>query len=137
MNEFHYSARVYYEDTDSGGVVYHANYLKFMDRARAEWLRSLGFELDVLARDPGILFAVRAVHIDYRRPARFNDLLTVSSRIEAVRRTSMMFVQDITRMQEPDQVLCSGQVRVVCIGTDSFRPQPIPQTVLTEIVGDH
>ncbi len=137
MNEFHFSVRVYYEDTDSGGVVYYANYLKFMERARAEWLRSLGFEQDVLVRDPGVVFAVRSVHVDYHRPARFNDLLNIRSRLGEVRKTSLIFVQDIMRAQEPDELLCSGQVRVVCVGTDSFKPQPIPQVVLTEMVGDH
>ncbi len=137
MNEFHHSVRVYYEDTDSGGVVYYANYLKFMERARAEWLRSLGFEQDVLARDPGVVFAVRSVHIDYHRPARFNDLLSVRSRLGEVRRTSLIFIQDITRVQEPNELLCSGQVRIVCVSTDNFKPKPIPQVVLTEMVGDH
>lgn len=78
---FHWPVRVYYEDTDSGGVVYYANYLKFMERARTEWLRSLGFEQDVLNAQHGIIFAVRSVTVEYLRPARFNDLLSVGVRL--------------------------------------------------------
>jgi hypothetical protein len=81
VTDFRWPVRVYYEDTDSGGVVYYANYLRFMERARTEWMRQLGFEQDALIRDKGILFAVRSASLDYLRPARFNDLLEVSVRL--------------------------------------------------------
>lgn len=84
MREFILSMRVYYEDTDSVGLVYHANYLKFMERARTEWLRSVGIEQDVLAREEGIVFAVRSVELDYLKPAKFNDLLEISVTITRV-----------------------------------------------------
>jgi len=83
--------RVYYEDTDSGGVVYYANYLKFMERARTEWLRSLGFEQDELLKRDNILFAVRSISLDYLKPARFNDRLLVSAGISARRRGQSQF----------------------------------------------
>ena len=81
MNEFTWIVNVYYEDTDAGGVVYHANYLRFMERARTEWLRSIGIEQDRLNKDHEIIFAVRKVIIDYIKPAVFNELLTVNSKI--------------------------------------------------------
>ena len=77
MKAFLWQVRVYYEDTDSGGVVYHSNYLKFMERARTEWLRSLGFEQDVLARDEDVIFAVRSINVEFLKPGRFNQLLDV------------------------------------------------------------
>ena len=129
MNEFIWPVRVYYEDTDSGGVVYYANYLKFMERARSEWLRSLGFEQDRLALEQGVIFAVRRASIDFRRPARFNDLLQVSARIEQSGKASLTFYQAITR-EEDGQLICDGEIRIACIGVESFRPAPIPQEIL-------
>ena len=84
LSEFCWPVRVYYEDTDSGGVVYYANYLKFMERARTEYLRSLGFEQDQLRREQGILFTVHSLQVDFRLPARFNDLLEVSTHVSDV-----------------------------------------------------
>ncbi len=86
---FSLPVRVYYEDTDSGGVVYYANYLKFMERARTEWLRSLGFEQDALREREGVIFAVRRAEIDYRKPAVFNDLLTVTADLSGSGRASL------------------------------------------------
>lgn len=97
MREFIVSMRVYYEDTDSAGVVYHANYLKFMERARTEWLRSLGIEQDELARDEGVIFAVRSIALDYFKPARFNDLLQISVMITRIGGASISLSQSITK----------------------------------------
>ncbi|MBI5611719.1 MAG: YbgC/FadM family acyl-CoA thioesterase, partial [Gammaproteobacteria bacterium] len=92
---FSISVRVYYEDTDAGGVVYYANYLKFMERARTEWLRGLGFEQDELSRTEGVIFAVRAAQVEYLKPARFNDALEVT--VELARRgaASINFKQEV------------------------------------------
>lgn len=132
MKEFYWPVRVYYEDTDSGGVVYYANYLKFMERARTEWLRSMGFEQDRLLREEGVLFAVRRAELDLRRPGRFNDELLIKSAINKHRKASMTFVQEITNGQN-GQLLCSGKVQVACVKADGFRPCAIPTTLLTEI----
>lgn len=130
--EFLWPVRVYYEDTDSGGVVYYANYLKFMERARTEWLRSLGFEQNLLLQQERIVFAVRRVEIDFRQPARFNDALVVRSLIKQRRRASLTFQQQITR--EKDQaLLVSGDVQVACLDFEAFRPIPIPQNILSRI----
>lgn len=127
MREFVWPVRVYYEDTDAGGVVYYANYLRFFERARTEWLRTLGFEQDALLRDAGVVFAVRRVEVDYLRPARFNDLLAVQARVAERGRASLVFEQEIRRDGE---VLCRGLVKVACLDAASFRPAPIPQAVL-------
>jgi len=113
-------------------VVYYANYLKFMERARTEWLRSLGFEQNLLLQQERIVFAVRRVEIDFRQPARFNDALVVRSLIKQRRRASLTFQQQITR--EKDQaLLVSGDVQVACLDFEAFRPIPIPQNILSRI----
>ena len=129
--EFVWPVRVYYEDTDAGGVVYYANYLKFMERARSEWLRHLGFEQDRLAREDCIVFAVRQVSVDYLKPARFNELLRVSVRIEERGQASLRFLQSV--FNEAGEALCTGRVRIACLDTVSFRPRPIPDAIRAEL----
>jgi acyl-CoA thioester hydrolase len=133
MSQFEWPVRVYYEDTDNGGVVYYANYLRFMERARTEYLRSLGFEQDQLIRENDILFAVRSVRIDYHAPARFNDRLVISVDILKRSRASLTFGQLVTRTDEPGGKLCTAQVNVACLAASSFRPQPLPDFILKEI----
>lgn len=130
--EFLWPVRVYYEDTDSGGVVYYANYLKFMERARTEWLRTLGFEQDRLAQEEGVIFAVRRVEVEFHAPARFNDALQVSVRMQESKRVSMTFRQEI-RDVHSDRLLCSGVVQVVCVEVERFRPCAIPELMFQEI----
>jgi acyl-CoA thioester hydrolase len=124
--------RVYYEDTDSGGVVYYANYLKFMERARTERLRTMGFEQDKLRQEQGILFAVHSVQVEFRRPALFNDALEVSADIRSQRGASLTFFQEIRRSGEVD-VLCSGSIRIACVDAQTFKPVPIPESVRSEL----
>ncbi len=123
---FLWPVRVYYEDTDSGGVVYYANFLKFMERARTEWLRALGFEQDALRAEQGLLFAVRAVELDYRLPARFNDALTVSATLDKAGGASLVFVQQVRR---GDTVLCEGIIKIVCLDERTFKPRPLPRNI--------
>ncbi len=132
MTEFIWPLRVYYEDTDAGGVVYYANYLKFMERCRTEWLRSLGFEQDRLLKEEGVLFAVRHVEADFRAPARFNDALVVEARIIKKGKASLTFRQEIRR-ESDRKLLCSGDVKVACIDAQGFRPTPIPEKILAVI----
>ena len=127
MTTFVWPARVYYEDTDAGGVVYYANYLKFLERARTEWLRALGFEQRDLMHEAGILFAVRRVEIDYLSPARFDDELRIEAAVQQASRVSLTFAQRIVR--EPDTVLCTASVKVVCLDQESFRPTAIPDNI--------
>ena len=131
MSEFVWPVRVYYEDTDVGGVVYYANYLKFMERARTEWLRSFGIEQDLLM-EKGLVFAVRRVEADYIQPARFNEALDVTVRLARKGRASLIFEQEIRLQERPDQLLCRGVVKVGCIDAKRFRPTPIPNELVTE-----
>jgi len=131
-NQFIWPVRVYYEDTDAGGVVYYANYLKFMERARTEWLRSIGHEQDQMLERDGIIFAVRSVQVEYHLPARFNDALEVSSCLVAKGRASLTFHQEIRRAADA-QLLCDGKVRVACVDLKRMRSTPIPKTLLLEI----
>ena len=126
MNEFLWPVRVYYEDTDSGGVVYYANYLKFMERARTEWLRTLGFEQDDLIAEHGVIFAVRSVQIDYRKPARFNELLDVKASILHRGGASLTFMQQVRR---GDEVLCEGEIKIASLAATNLRPCPIPDEI--------
>ncbi len=128
MSEFVWPVRVYYEDTDHGGVVYYANYLRFMERARTEFLRHYGFEQDQLIENEGVIFAVRSVEVDYRRPARFNDLLEVSARVVQRGGASFTVHQEVRRN---GVVLCSGKVKIACLEAGTLRPVPMPQQIVT------
>ena len=123
MKVFSWRTRVYWEDTDAGGVVYYANYLRFMERARTEWLRNLGYCQRDLATRHGVLFAVTRVRIDYRRPARLDDELLVTLAVKERRSASMLFGQEIVR---GDTTLVRATVRVACVDLDSMRPVQIP-----------
>ena len=131
LNEFSLPVRVYYEDTDAGGVVYHANYLRFMERARTEWLRALGFEQDLLAQELGIVFVVASLDIQYRKPARFNDALSVTSSISTVGRVSILFKQEIWRegLNNSPELLTTASVKVVCVAMGTFRATTIPTQI--------
>lgn len=122
--------RVYYEDTDAAGVVYYANYLKFMERARTEWLRMLGFEQDELSRHDGVVFAVRSANAEFVKPARFNDLLQATVAVHRRGRASLTFTQEVQRAGE---VLCRAEIRIACIETKDFTPCPIPGRILARV----
>lgn len=135
MREFIWQARVYYEDTDSGGVVYYANYLKFLERARTEWLRTFGIQQDILAQQDGLIFAVRSVQLEYVKPAKFNDLLDVSVAISKAGKASLTFDQTVRQAEGEKQLLCAGQVKVACLTADTLRPLAIPDKISREIFG--
>jgi acyl-CoA thioester hydrolase len=128
MSEFSWRARVYWEDTDGGGVVFYANYLKYMERARTEWLRSLGHAQSELAERFGFVFAVVEVNLKYRSPARLDDELAISCLPVPEGRASIRFRQVITR---GDTVLVEGDVRVACVDAKSFRPRRLPDFIQT------
>jgi len=135
---FNWPVRVYYEDTDSGGVVYYANYLKFMERARTEFLRHLGFEQDQLIEQQNIIFVVHFVQLDYKSPAQFNDELTVTANLIELKKASMLFEQKIFRqndnVNQQDNILCHGQIRIACLQADTFKPCAIPKSIM-EVAG--
>lgn len=121
--DFVWPVRVYWEDTDAGGVVYYANYLKFLERARTEWLRALGIEQTELAERDGVLFVVRMVEADYLRPARFNDALTVDCRLVEIGRASITIDQ---RVMRGDELLLAAKVKAACVKVGEFKPAKIP-----------
>jgi acyl-CoA thioester hydrolase len=127
MMTFEWPVQVYWEDTDAGGVVYHSQYLNFMERARTEFLRSLGVVQTTLRDDLGILFVVRDIQIRFKKPAKFDDELNVNTQLLKVGRSLLEFEQNIYRS---DEHLIAAKVDVVCIGADSFRPVSIPDKML-------
>lgn len=124
---FAWPARIYWEDTDAGGVVYYANYLKFLERARTEWLRSLGIEQRELLERHGLVFAVVHVEAAYRRPARYGDLLQVTCAVSTTTRTSITFAQEVRRDRPDGERLLEGSVRVASLDAATFRPRPLPE----------
>lgn len=125
-SEFSWPVRVYYEDTDAGGIVYNANYLKFLERARTEWLRQLGIEQDHLLH-LDVAFVVRHIDIEFRNAARFNQLLTVSCRIAQLKRASMVFTQAI--VDELGRIIVSAEVTIACVRVSVMKPIAIPEDV--------
>lgn len=128
---FIWPIRVYYEDTDSGGVVYHSNYLNFMERARTEWLRALGFEQTVLKEELGVIFVVHSMSITFKKPACFNDLLQVKSQLIKKGHGSIEFIQTILR---DDQVLLEAHVKLACVDVVSFKPLGIPTIIKERLI---
>jgi acyl-CoA thioester hydrolase len=122
--------RVYYEDTDTGGVVYYANYLKFMERARTEWLRSFGVMQDELSRTQGVLFAVRSARLDYLKPARLDEQLDVSVELGRRGPASILLLQQVRREGE---VLCRGEIKIACLKAPGFFPTAIPEDIVARI----
>lgn len=130
MNSFNWPIRVYYEDTDAGGVVFYANYLKFFERARTEMLRDFGFEQDQLIQIQKLIFVVRSVKVDYLKPAKFNDLINVNSVVIEKKKTSLIFKQSILR---EDLLLCDAEIRIACLDAQTMKPKPIPTEILEKI----
>jgi len=133
VSSFGWPVRVYYEDTDAGGVVYHTNYIKYFERARTEWLRSLGYSQARLIRDDGVLFSVVSLSTEYRRPARLDDQLMVRTTAELAGGASVLFEQEIWREGEAPELLAKGVVKVACIDADSFRPRRLPDSLRKEL----
>lgn len=139
--QFEFPIRVYYEDTDTGGIVFYANYLKFFERARTEWLRRggdrdgvriAGISQQQVADELGLMFVVRSTAVDYKRPARLDDVISVVSRVERLGRVGIDFYQEafIDRSGKGDgPLLAAGRIRVGCVTRDGLRPMPIPEAV--------
>jgi acyl-CoA thioester hydrolase len=124
MRRFSLPVRVYYEDTDAGGVVYYANYLKFFERARTEWLRSFGLNQDKLAQEEGLIFVVRRASLDFVRPARLDDMLEVT--VEPLK-LARVYVQLAQEARRGAQVLARAEIQVACLNLRNFKPTAVPQ----------
>jgi len=125
--KFIWPIRVYYEDTDAGGVVFYANYLKFYERTRTEMLRAMGYQQDELIGQEKVIFVVRSVKIDYLRPAKFNEMLQVSAIVDSVRPASVTFAQDINC---GERLLSQAHIKIACLDTETMRPKVIPEKLL-------
>jgi len=133
---FVWPVRVYWEDTDAGGVVDYANYLKFMERARTEWLRALGVEQLQLKEEHGLIFVVVDIEAHYRKPARYGEQLQVSCAIAETTRASLTFRQEIFRERTDGELLLDGQVRVACLDAVKYRPRPLPFSSPSPLAGE-
>jgi acyl-CoA thioester hydrolase len=129
VSGFSWPARVYWEDTDGGGIVYYANYLRFLERARTEWLRTFGVSQQMLAKDPGVVFTVVSLSIQYRRPAKLDDELTITCEPNVDGAASVRFAQRIYR---GDTLLVEADVLVACVDAQTLRPKRLPGFLVKE-----
>ena len=127
---FTWTIRVYYEDTDAGGIVFYANYLKYFERARTEWLRALAINQQELIEQHGAMFVVKNVSIDYHAPAKLDDVITLSLSIEKLGRASVQFTQQACR---GDTALASARVKVGCVDRAALKPRPLPDAVAAKM----
>lgn len=123
---FIWAVRIYYEDTDAGGIVYHANYLKFFERARTEMLRELGLSQNVLTAEQQVIFAVRSAQVEYLQPARFDEQLQINTMISQLKSASIIFQQQLLREKA---LLSTATLRIACIDAKSMRPKIIPKNL--------
>lgn len=128
---FTWPVRIYYEDTDAGGIVFYANYLKFFERARTEWLRACGVDQHILAEQDGAIFVVKSAAIDYHAPARLDDVLNLTLSIEKLGKASVQFVQQALR---GDVLLCSAHVKVGCVDAATLRPRSLPPATAAKML---
>jgi acyl-CoA thioester hydrolase len=126
---FTFPVRVYWEDTDAGGVVYYASYLRFLERARSEWLRALGIDQARMLREERLQFVVVEANIRYHRPARYDDELIVTVALDELRGASLVLAQEIRRGGERGELLIGATVRAACLASDSLRPRPLPKAL--------
>ena len=122
--------RVYFQDTDAGGVVYHASYVNFMERARTEWLRTHGYSNAGLMKEFGMVFVVRSLKLDYLRPALLDDLLEVTAQIKDIGRSRISLLQSVHRN---DEVLTEAEVHLVCVSLESFKPVSVPEVLRAQL----
>jgi len=127
---FVHLVRIYYQDTDAGGVVYHASYLNFLERARYEWLRELGFTVDTMIRSHKMIFLIRSLGIEYFKPALLDDLLDITVQVVDIGRSRITLQQQILREQG---TLASATVHAVCVGAETLKPVSIPASLRQKI----
>jgi acyl-CoA thioester hydrolase len=132
VETFTFPVRVYWEDTDAGGVVYYANYLRFLERARSEWLRTLGIDQARLLAEERLQFVVVEANIRYHRPAKFDDELVVTAALGSLGGASVTFAQEIRRGTAAGELLVSASVRAACIASDTLKPRPLPNTLTAQ-----
>jgi len=132
LADFTFPVRVYWEDTDAGGVVYYASYLRFLERARSEWLRALGVDQVRMLREERLQFVVVEANVRYHRPARFDDQLLVTVALESMRGASVVMAQEIRRGSSADELLVTATVRAACLDSTSLKPRPLPRALASQ-----
>ncbi|MDX2425411.1 MAG: tol-pal system-associated acyl-CoA thioesterase [Cycloclasticus sp.] len=130
----HWPVRIYYEDTDMQGIVYYANYLKYLERARTEFLREKGFEQNELIDHHGVAFAVRAIQMDYIKPAKFNDQLIVTTEVFELKRASLIFHQTVIRSEPKHEIINKSVIKVVCLDAGSMKVKAIPTKMIEQLI---
>lgn len=130
---FTWPVRVYWEDTDAGGIVYYANYLKFMERARTEWLRALGLEQGPLQENEGLIFVIVDTQLQFKKPAHYGDQLSITATVTEHTRATLTFTQTVLRDSAAGEVLVAGDVRVACLDAKLFRPRGLPKTLVAQL----
>ncbi len=123
---FSFPVRVYFQDTDAGGVVYHASYVNFMERARTEWLRTFGYSNAGLMRELNVMFVVRSLKLDYLKPALLDDMVDVTAGVKEIGRSRLTILQSVLRGEE---VLTEGEVHLVCVDAKTFKPVSVPDVL--------
>jgi acyl-CoA thioester hydrolase len=131
---FAFPIRVYWEDTDAGGIVFYANYLKFFERARTEWLRHLGIEQQALREATGGMFVVVETQLKYHRPAQLDDLLSVNATMLNKGRSSMVIAQQAWRQADTPVLLCEGSIRIGWVQASTLKPERIPTSILERLI---
>jgi len=129
---FQWQVRVYYEDTDAQGVVYYANYFRFMERARTEWLRALGVNQERMLNEERRMFVVTRTELEFILPARFNDELIVTARLSGLSRATFDIEQNIYRDSLDGTLCCRGGIRAALLNADTLKPQRVPATIFEE-----
>jgi acyl-CoA thioester hydrolase len=129
LDGFTFPVRVYWEDTDAGGVVYYASYLRFLERARSEWLRAIGVDQARLLHEERLQFVVVEANIRYHRPAKFDDQLSVTVMLESRRGASLVMGQEIRRGAGAEELLVSATIRAACLDSVSLKPRPLPESL--------
>lgn len=136
QSAFVWPVRVYWEDTDASGVVYHANYLRWFERARTEWLRALGYSQERLRTELGVAFTIANLEIDYRRPARLDDALVATVVVSERRRASLHFTQQLRRVDAEGEILAEARVRAGCVDVATFRARSVPHIDFESAIGE-
>jgi acyl-CoA thioester hydrolase len=129
--EFNWKIRVYYEDTDAAGLVYHSNYLKYMERARTEWLRDLGYSQEQLKQELTLIFVLKSMNIRFHQPAKMDELLTVNARIEEIGGARLLFHQAV--VNEQSNLVCDADVNVACLDANTLKPRRLPESIQKEL----
>jgi acyl-CoA thioester hydrolase len=127
---FELPVRVYFQDTDAGGVVYHASYVNFMERARTEWLRGFGYSNAGLMKELGVVFVVRSLKMDYLKPALLDDLLSITAQVKELGRSRLSLLQSVLR---GDELLTEAEVHLVCVSMATFKPVSVPEILREQL----